>query len=511
MSTLSNYLLLGLRMFTMLWLTRELFLGLSPTDYGFWALLWSIFGYTLLLDFGFGTAVQKWSGQTLADGNWDRLRSLLLTLGLCYAGMGLLIAALSLLGAWLLPHWLTSADVGTYQRVLALFGLGTGLIFPTGMAAELLRGLGKIPLRNGIQAFTLLLQSGLTLLVLRLAPDLIWLTAVTLGCTLLGNLLMLRAALRLLPGGSWRPEPTLVREVAGFSLPAWIITLSNLVIFRSDQIVIGATLGLGAIAGYQIAVRLADLYRQLTTQAHDALGPLAARAYHQGDRNLIRQMLLETNRRVTLLALLLALPLLWLLPELLTLWLGIIDPAVALCARLLLLSMAVQVSLRSTTTQILLMCQRERALMWGAIAEAGLNLGLSLLLAPRLGVLGVALGTLIPNLLLALAFNLPLACRASGLKLSEYLRETLWPPLRGALTALVVSAPLMTLCGQLPLPPLLRLLLSGLICLSISLVALGRLGLTPAERTQLLNFLRRRPVKPIQPTPKAAHVLASGE
>lgn len=508
-STLSNYLLLGLRILSMLWLTRAMFLHLSAAQYGFWALLWSVFGYTLLLDFGFGTAVQKWSGQTLADGDWGRLRGLLATLGLCYAGLGALIAAVSLAAAVLLHLYLPhSPELFLQQQVLALFGVGTGLIFPTGMAAELLRGLGQIVLRNLIQGVTLLLQTGLSLWLLQQSPDLKYLTIVTLGCTLMGNLVMLAAALRLLPGGHWKPDAGIVREVAAFSLPAWIITLTNLVIFRSDQIVIGATLGLGAIAGYQIAVRLADLFRQLTTQAHDALGPLAARAYHQNDQALIQRVLIQSNRRVTLLALMLGLPLWLVLPELLTLWLQIQDPLVFLCARLLLLSMIVQVSLRSSSTQILLMCQHERVLMWAALIEAGLNLSLSVLLVKRFGFYGVALGTLLPNLLLALAFNLPLACRVSGLKPADYLAQTLWRPLSAAGLALSLLLPALVGLQQLPLSPwpVARFMLELITCFSVTLLAVFCLGLNPGERTALrhqlqrLNVFRRR-----------SYVLASGK
>ena len=34
-------------------LVRIMFLGISNEEYGFWALLWTIFGYSLLLDFGY--------------------------------------------------------------------------------------------------------------------------------------------------------------------------------------------------------------------------------------------------------------------------------------------------------------------------------------------------------------------------------------------------------------------------------------------------------------------------
>jgi O-antigen/teichoic acid export membrane protein len=502
-STLSNYGLLALRIGSMLVLTRSLFLGLNPEQYGFWALLWSIFSYTLLLDFGFGTAVQKWTSQSSAQGDWQRYGQLLSSLLLSYGLMGGLLALISFPLAQVLPQWFQfGSDPTPFQQLFLVFGVGSGLLFPTGMAAEMLRGLGQLRLRNRIQAQGVLLQTGGSLLLLHFWPNLMALTLWTLLSTLLANAWLFRKAWQGLPPQFklGRPSLSLLKEVAGFSFFAWLITLSNLVIFRSDQLVIGTTLGVSAIAGYQIAGRVADLFRQLTTQLHDYLGPLAARAHAQGDHAMIHDTLLKSARWVSLLAVLMGLPLAWVLPDLLQLWLNLSDPTLVLCARLLLFSMFVQVSLRSSSTQILLMCQREQALMWGGMAEAVLNLSLSLFLAPRLGVLGVALGTVIPNLLLTVFFQLPLVQKASGISpLSYFLRASGRAWLAGLLASLLVWPLWLHMAS---LSPLLRLVLGGTAAGSLSLAFLLVLGLTKAEKTSL--FLRLSKALKVKNTPKHA-------
>ena len=94
-ATFSNYVLLGLRLLSTVVLTRALFTTFASEDYGFWALLWSVFAYALLLDFGLGTALQKYTSQWRAghERNYGALLSTALTL---YTGMGLLMA----LGTW---------------------------------------------------------------------------------------------------------------------------------------------------------------------------------------------------------------------------------------------------------------------------------------------------------------------------------------------------------------------------------------------------------------------------
>ena len=58
-NSLSNYVRTMLRMFLGLIMFRMLYQGLDKEAFGFWSLLWSIFGYGILLDFGFGYTAQK--------------------------------------------------------------------------------------------------------------------------------------------------------------------------------------------------------------------------------------------------------------------------------------------------------------------------------------------------------------------------------------------------------------------------------------------------------------------
>lgn len=50
----SQYVLLAFRMVRGLVVFRLLYTGLSKEEFGYWAVMWSVFGYGILLDFGFG-------------------------------------------------------------------------------------------------------------------------------------------------------------------------------------------------------------------------------------------------------------------------------------------------------------------------------------------------------------------------------------------------------------------------------------------------------------------------
>ena len=51
-NSISNYVSMAIRMAVGLLMFRMLYQGLSREEFGFWALLWSVFGYGILLDFG---------------------------------------------------------------------------------------------------------------------------------------------------------------------------------------------------------------------------------------------------------------------------------------------------------------------------------------------------------------------------------------------------------------------------------------------------------------------------
>ena len=58
-NSISNYVTMGLKIVFGLLMFRMLFQNLTKEEFGFWSLLWSVFGYGILLDFGFGFTAQK--------------------------------------------------------------------------------------------------------------------------------------------------------------------------------------------------------------------------------------------------------------------------------------------------------------------------------------------------------------------------------------------------------------------------------------------------------------------
>jgi len=210
---------------------------------------------------------------------------------------------------------------------------------------------------------------------------------------------------------------------------------SNLIIFKTDQIIISMYSTVALAGFYQIISRITDLFRQFSTQIHDIIGPISAALFSSSDQNKLSLVLLQSNQIVGFVSTMLLVPAFLFIEDLLSLWLNINNPQVVLTAKILLVSMYILVFLRSSSVQVLLMCNKHKQLTTVAIIESLMNLFLSIYLIQYYSIIGVAIGTLIPNILIAIMYNIPIACKFSGISIVSYVKNTI---LKNILTGLFV-------------------------------------------------------------------------
>ena len=86
-NSISNYIFLVVRSALGLILFRAIVNSMSKEEFGFWSLIWSILGYGILLDFGFGFTAQKRVAELTAHERWEELSKVLSTIFYFYIGI----------------------------------------------------------------------------------------------------------------------------------------------------------------------------------------------------------------------------------------------------------------------------------------------------------------------------------------------------------------------------------------------------------------------------------------
>lgn len=442
LNTLSNYARVVLRLGSGLLLFRLTFHHLDDAAFGFYALLWSLFGFTVLLDFGLGFTVQRALAQASARGNYAEASRFVATVFWSFAALAIVLAAVAWLGAdrFIAQVNAPAAQVDEFRAALLIFAVFLALGLPTGLFGEMLRGLQRIDLFNALQIAGLLLNLGLVTWALLAGWSFRWVMLVSVASVVAPGIAAAPFVLRRAPGLSLHPRhfhlPS-VRGVLSFSLVAYLVTFTNLLMARSDQAVIGFTLGVAAVALYQAGYKAAEMFNLFAVQLQDALSPAAARLHALGDRAALRHLLYANTRlTVALVVPLGALCAVYLEP-LVRLLTGLpeVDRTTMLVGWTLIAATTSSLVTNSVAKRVLMMCGWERPLLAASVAEAGVNLFLSLILVRWFGVWGVALGTLAPAVVIGWTWILPLTARFAGTSVREFCREAFLPSLAPIIVA----------------------------------------------------------------------------
>lgn len=444
-NTVSNYARTLVAMVVGLVTFRLLYQHFNAEEFGFWSLLWSVFGYGVLLDFGFGFAAQKRVAELSVKQDWDQLSRVLSSILIFYIGIALLVAGIVILSAPWLISWfgVPAARAEEFRLVMIVFFTGIGLSFPLGIFPEILRGQQRIALTNGLITAAILVRLGLVILAIQLQWSFLTLMLIALGSAL-------------------APD----------------------------------ALGVSAIVLYQAGAKVGEMFRDFTRQVQDVLSPAAAHLHAAGSRAALRDLLVEGTRWSVLIATPLYLLCAFYLPDLLQLLTGDaqLPQETWIVGQILLLWYYSSILTHSVSKRIFMMTGHERRLMRLGIAEALANLLLSIgLVLTFHSVAAVAVGSLIPTLYFGWGRLWPWMAREADCTQLTLWRRAVAPAWTACLPTLLALIALQFVTLAPSAYPALAVFIEGALAGGIALLGTWKIGLRPAERTRLLARVRPHP------------------
>ncbi len=298
---------------------------------------------------------------------------------------------------------------------------------------------------------------------------------------LAGYLAYVETARSVFPALQIRPRlfsRALWREVTTLSVYLFVIDMAYQVAFNLDNLVIGAFLGTAAVAVYAVALRLSVFQRRLCDQFSGMLFPEAVGISGANDRAGLASALVEGARVGVVLVVGVTICLVAYAHPLVRAWMG--PGFEASIMPLYILSFAgVVLVANASQHSILVAIGRHRLVAWVWVAEAIANLVLSLVWVGRYGMVGVALGTVVPIAVGHLIFITPAACRQAAVPLGSFLRATLGPAMVGAVPTFALCAVLRS--NGLPTSGGKLILEGGMVGLSY-LATVGVFGLDSSTR-----------------------------
>jgi O-antigen/teichoic acid export membrane protein len=436
---------------------------LGQEGYGTWTLITAITGYMSLLALGVPMASVRYLAQDVAEGDTQKMNR---TIGTCI-GLYLMIGGVALLVGGTL-----TVVFGRFFEVPASFQVQAVVAFAL-MVINVSAGfIGLLPegimfanhdfvVRNLVRIGGVLLRLCLTIAALTLQASLIALAIVQVACLAFDfgvSWLLIRRRYPEVRFSLSDFDWSVMRRIFSFSMYVLLLAAGARLTFETDALVIGAFMDVASIPYYVVANSLIVYVMDFVIAIAAVVSPMATKLHISGGMDQLREMFLKWSKVALSLSLLAGLFLIVLGPSFIGVWIDrSYEGPSGQILQILMISSLVFLPVRGVAIPILLGIANPRIPTIAFLIAGLLNLLLSVLLIGPLGLMGVALGTAIPNVLFGVAM-LIVTCRHLGIATAGYVKYVV--P-RAALGGLPILALLLFCRLQLDVDTLPGLIAAG--------------------------------------------------
>ena len=376
---------------------------LGSVAYGVWILVNSIVSYMALVDMGMrGTVVRFVSSDQPRGQHAEASRAVSAAIWF-RLWIGLLILGISLVVCLRAPHMFhIPAEMQPAARwVILLAGGNLAISLTFGIFGGVLNALHRFDRLSAVGMFRTLVNAGGVVFLLQRGHGIVamaawqFLAAVTTGALLCALAFRTYPELKLLWGV---PDRDLVRKFFGYSTLLFIIAIGGQVIYYTDNIVIGAVLPISSVTLYAIGFAPTQYLQQIVGSLGVTFMPAASSLGARQEWDQLRQLLFRGTRTVLLVALPIEVALYFRGRTFVGLWMGhqYAGPSGGVL-KILILSWFF-ISINSCSGNIVYGLSKHRPVAIWTACEAVANLSLSIILVHRMGIEGVAWGSVIPSL-----------------------------------------------------------------------------------------------------------------
>lgn len=472
---------------------------LGSVYYGIWSLLMQFTGYLWLFDFGVRESVIKYVAQYHASGEHKKLAATVRTAVSVYGVITLLALGAVVLMVAALPHIFNIPPEAVRTARIAAFVTGANVAqsFLTNVFVGILMGLQRIYLVSQVGILFSLVRAAGTYLLLVNGFGLVGLSLLHLALSLSNGALVFvlcRARLPEVPLRPVRPVREEVTKLFNYGKYVLLANIGDKIVFATDAIVIGIFLPIAALTPYAIAGTLIQNMRSVVMAMASIFNPLTSHLRAGGDETALQQVLCSGAKGAMTVGLPLCIGFIILGERFVLLWMG---PEHASMASKVMTALAAGYVIGLpyyTISGILYGLGVHRIVAVLRIVEGAMNLVLSIVLVNTIGLVGVAIGTAIPHVIIV-GWILPRALpKAFTVDLREYYRVVYGRPLLAAIP-FALTCWIIRTAQPADLPSFFLWVMSGLVTY---VVPVWMISLNSDEHLHLMRVARLAPRAPIE-------------
>ncbi|HWR96919.1 MAG TPA: oligosaccharide flippase family protein [Candidatus Methanoperedens sp.] len=466
--------------------------SLGNVFYGVWTLVMQFTGYMWLFDLGVRESVIKYVAQYEAAKKQEEVGVTVNAALFLYTFIAALTMAVVAGLAYAMPYFfnIPPNSVGTARIALLLTGASIAQGFVANVFVGVLMGLQRFYLVSRLGIVFSLIRALLTVIALSAGHGIVALGVIHLTMNTLVSLIVFRYARIHLPYYSPRlvvPGREEFGRIAGYAKYVVANNIGEKLVFSTDALVVGIFLPISSLTYYAIGGSPVGYLRSMVLMMVSVMNPVSSALEARQDTQRLGTLFLGASKAAMLIGLPVCIGLIVLGGRFIGLWMGPQYSEVS-GQILAILGASSLVGLpHFTIGSVLYGLGRHRIIALCRAAEAAVNLTLSILLVQRLGLVGVALGTLIPHVLVA-GIVLPyLMARVLPIKLRDYYISAYLRPLLASGLFVLACLAIERFAAPQSLPAFGALVATALV---VYVVPCWMIALTGAERGAILARAR---------------------
>ena len=463
---------------------------LGDARYGVWVIIFQTVNYFALMDLGLERALTRYLSKFLGRKDFDAVNRVLNTSTLLYFGIGLIvIAGVFLTAIFLFQYFRIStpemAEEG--RKALMVVGVFVGVRFMLAPFGGSLGGFQRYDIVNGLSMVEEIIRFGALIWLLSQGYGLVALAVAIFAVALARQLVAIIWLKKLFPQVRFSPT-TADRATAGmlfrYSSISFGITAAWLVIFGSDSIILGLLASTAAAGIFAPAAQLMLYMRIVVNTVGNPLTPAVSHLEAIGDTEGVRQVYLKGVRYVSSASFFMASGIIIYARPFVHLWLAPEFIESAEVMMILAVGMAVFLP-QIIGNSILFGIEQHKFLLRVLLIEAAAKLILSFALIGPYGLLGMALATAIPQVILYSTLYPYLIAKVLGVPFSQFALHSM----KGAVIALSSTIPVALVIRALVPPGGWPTFAVNIGLVTLAAVATFMLTSDPADRKRFLGYI----------------------
>ena len=424
-NAISNWAALGISLIIGFLLTPFIISHIGKTGYGIWVLVGSIIGYYGILDLGITSAITRYVARYFGQKNYAAINRTINTSLVMFSIIGIVIVSVSFILSGPLSSFFNVSveNYNDFRLVIIILGLSAGLGFPGNLFGAVLRAHERFVTFNIISGVVVVVRASLIILFLSKGLGLVGVAYSHFISELIkisSNYILCRVKFSYLKihlkNVSWAVAGVLL----GYGAATTVGTIADTMRFNLDSFVIGKWVDLSAVAVYGIAALIVRYFLQfIYLGAQIIFTPRYAALDGKGQRNRLRILFLRSLSISAFLSFCVGTLIIIFGHQFILLWVGkeYIDAVPVLW----ILTIAYAIALAQTPGISLVYALKKHYLFAAAsIVEGVANFLLSIYFASRYGIIGVAMGTAIPMLIVKLFVQPIYVSRVIGISIKKY-------------------------------------------------------------------------------------------